>query len=154
LLLAAIVIGCDGGGEAAQDAAPDCSRADWPGPWTACPEADWVRDVAVAGGYRIVDETGSALVAEGGGDSFYIWTTTRTGEPVERLVRREGWQELGTVSGVRIYGHGDLWRWWATDEFLFWLNAGPFETSTLPDIPELRPLVAASLRLEPPTRKT
>ena len=40
-----------------------------PAPWTACPEADWVRLIAETAGYRITDETGSALVAESHGDA-------------------------------------------------------------------------------------
>jgi hypothetical protein len=67
------------------DAKPDadsprgCPRENWPGPWTACAEADWVRRVVESGGYRVVGETGSALVAEGKGQSFYAWTTGASG---------------------------------------------------------------------------
>jgi len=76
-------------------AAADCRGTDWPGPWTVCPQADWVRRVAAAAGYRTVGETGSALIAKGRGDNFYIWATQpeRTAEEVAG----ETWQEIGTV---------------------------------------------------------
>ncbi len=41
-----------------------CPHANWPGPWTACTEADWVRRVVEAGGYEVTGDPGSALVAE------------------------------------------------------------------------------------------
>jgi hypothetical protein len=129
-----------------------CPPAARHGPWTACVEAEWVSRVAEAAGYRVVDETGSALVAEGDGDSFYIWTTRHAiVPPIEKIVKEEGWEELGTASGVTIYGDERLWRWWSTDDTIFWIKAGPYETSTVPDVGELDRLVAASVRLPPPT---
>jgi hypothetical protein len=129
-----------------------CPRADWGGPWTACAEAEWVARVAEAAGYRIVGETGSALVAEGGGDGFYIWTTRHAiVSPIQQLAEDEGWQELGTAGRVTIYGDERLWRWWSTEDTIFWIKAGPYEKSTVPDVGELDRLVAASLRLQPPS---
>jgi hypothetical protein len=135
-------------------AAPDagtrrCGQPDYPGPWTACAEAAWVRQVAAEAGYRIVGETGSALVAAGGGDSFYIWTT-RLRQPVAALAA-EKWQQLGSVGNVPIYGDEHLWRWWAAQGYVFWIQQGPRETSTAPDVAELEPLVSASFKLRAPT---
>lgn len=127
-----------------------CPRPDWPGPWTACAEADWVGRIAAAAGYRIVDETGSALVAEGRGDSFYIWTTRHEiVPPVGRIVADEAWRRLGSAAGVAIYGDEHLWRWWSTEDTIFWIKAGPYEDSTVPGVGELDQLVAASLRTQP-----
>ncbi len=105
-----------------------------------------------AAGYRIVSETGSALVAKGGGDEFYVWTTRRALLPtIEQIVKDEGWEELGSASRVTIYGDKRLWRWWPAHDTIFWVKAGPHETSTVPDVGELDQLVGASLRLLPPT---
>ena len=129
-----------------------CPQSDWSGPWTACAEAKWVGRVASAAGYRIVGDTGSALVAEGRGHGFYIWTT-RAGivPPRDEIVAEEAWDELGSVRGLPIYGDQHLWRWWSTGDTIFWIQAGPSETSTVPDVAELDGLVAASLRLRPPS---
>jgi hypothetical protein len=140
----------------AQEADPavarGCPRGDWQGPWTACAEADWVARVARKAGYRIVAETGSALVAEGQGDSFYIWTTRQALlPPTDQIVDREGWSELGSTGGVTIYGDERLWRWWVANDTVFWIQAGPNESSTVPDVAELDQLVATSLQLEPPS---
>ena len=124
--------------------APDCRDPDWAGPWTACPEASWVRRVATDAGYRIINETGSALIARGGGDSFYIWATHR------RRGREGGadaWpREIGNVRGVTIRGDEDSWRWWPVHGMVVWLHA----YSSAPDVDELGPLVEASERLPPP----
>ena len=72
-------------GPRSADAKPDddsprgCPRENWPGPWVACAEADWVRRVVESGGYRVVGETGSAIVAGGKGQSFYAWTAPPPG---------------------------------------------------------------------------
>ena len=164
LLLAAV--GCGGGGKSEvgaakprrdDDTAPavarGCPRVDWSGPWTACAEADWVRRVANAAAYRVLGETGSALIAEGHGDGFYIWTTRHEiVPPTAEIVANEGWTELGRAGGAVIYGDKDLWRWWSTPDALFWIQAGPYPQSTPPDVDELDDLVAASLRLPPPPR--
>ena len=134
----------------ANDAPPSVRcPTDWPGPWTACPEAAWVRLVAVRAGFRIVDETGSALVAQGRGRSFYLWAT-EIDRSVGRIADDGGWLLLGRRAGVRVYGDGALWRLWSAQGFVFWLQAGPLATSRLPDLDDLEPLVRASMELSPP----
>jgi hypothetical protein len=128
---------------------PEECPPNWPGPWTACPEAQWVRDVAERGGYRIVGETGSALVAQGGGRSFHIWATELT-EPLRTVARKEKWREFGTVEGVPVYGDEALWRWWAAQGFAFWLQAGPRVDAELPTLGEMASLIRASKELAPP----
>ena len=138
--------------DASPAVARGCPRAGWSGPWTACAEADWVSRVAEAAGYRIAGETGSALIAEGQGDSFYIWTTRHEiVPPAAEIVAQEGWTELGRVGGVAIFGDKDLWRWWSNGHTIFWIKAGPSAQSTVPDVAELDDLVAASFRLQPPS---
>ena len=122
-----------------------CNSATYGGRWTDCPQADWVRAFAAEAGYRITDETGSALVAAGRGQSFYIWSTHLT---VSRTiaVKRDHWKTLGRVADVPIYHEGP-WRWWVVDDLdlVLWLNAGPHEFAGLPSLAELAPLVRASL---------
>jgi hypothetical protein len=117
----------------------------WPGPWTACPEAAWVRLIAGSAGYPITDETGSALVAEGRGHGFYIWATKAADEPPAA----QGWKRLGTVEGVDVFDDG-IRRRWVAQGFVFWLQAGPSTDATLPLLGEMQPLVQWSLDLPPP----
>ena len=134
----------------AQTLSSDECPPDWPGPWTACPEADWVQQVAERAGYRISGETGSALIARGNGKSFYIWVTEATPEEIARTAKRERWQTFGTVGGVEVYGDESVWRWWVSDGFVLWLKAGPYMDSQLPRLAEMGSLVRASGRVPPP----
>jgi hypothetical protein len=128
---------------------PGCP-AGWRGPWTACPEADWAHQIAARAGYRITGETGSALIAEGNGRSFYIWTTEVPTEEVARAAKREKWQLLGAVATVEVYGDEALWRWWPAQGYVVWLQAGPSVDSQVPRLEELRSLVRGSKALPPP----
>ena len=123
---------------------------DWPGPWTACPQAAWVEQLANHAGYRITGETGSALIAQGNGSSFYIWATEGTPKQVSRPAKRERWQGLGAVDGVEVYGDLRLWRWWLVEDFVVWLQAGPYMNSRLPSLAEMESLVRASETVLPP----
>jgi hypothetical protein len=124
----------------------------WPGPWTACPEARWVRQVAERAGYRVVAETGSALVAEGEGRSFYIWATELAGKELSATAKREEWHPLGVVEGVEVFGDEREWRWWSAQGFVFWLHAGPLEDATIPELREMAALVRTSQELPPPNK--
>jgi hypothetical protein len=129
----------------------DCPP-DWPGPWTACPEAEWVQQVAERAGYRITGDTGSALISQGHGWSFYIWGFAMAPEEIARAARRESWRRLGTVAGVEVYGDESLWRWWVTEGFVIWLHAGPRQDSRLVPFSEMESLVRASEAVPPPSR--
>jgi hypothetical protein len=122
---------------------------DWPGPWTACPEAAWVGRVAETAGYRLAGDTGSALVAEGGGDSFYIWATQHD-RPFSELAADERWKPLARVDDVPVYGDRTLWRWWPAQGFVFWLQAGPRAKSTLPPVDGMDGLISASQTVRQP----
>ncbi len=124
-----------------------CPRPDWPGPWTACAEADWVRGVVEAGGYRVVGETGSALVAEGKGRSFYIWTTRARRSPAAMAVGN--WRHLADVNGVGVYGDEVLWRFWEAQGSIFWVKEGPTGDSVVPSPHELEALLEASRAVRP-----
>jgi hypothetical protein len=128
--------------QAASPTAEECP-AGWPGPWTACPEADWVQELAERAGYRITGKTGSALIAKGEGSSFYIWATEAP-SVASREVSQGVWEPLGRVEGVQVFGDESLWRWWVVDDSVLWLQAGPFEHSRLPSLEELEALVRAS----------
>lgn len=117
---------------------------DWPGPWTACPEAEWVERVAERAGYRITGKTGSALIARGRGQSFYIWGFGATEQEIEQAANREAWHPLALVEGVVVYGDEDMWRWWVADGFILWLQAGPTMDSRPPSLAEMGALVEAS----------
>lgn len=123
-----------------------CPRANWPGPWTACAEADWVRRVVEAAGYEIVGETGSALVAEGSGRSFYIWTT-RARRPAAAMATGP---RIDVVDGVDVYGDDELWRFWDAQGSVFWVQEGPRGESIIPSPDELRGLIEAARTIPPP----
>jgi hypothetical protein len=131
-------------GEAGVAAVPDECGPAWDGPWTACPEADWVQRVAERAGYRITGETGSALIAQGKGQGFYILGYEAPEQEVRKVAAREGWKPLAVVEGVVVYGDERLWRWWVVDEFILLLHAGPYEDSKLPPLDEMGALVEAS----------
>jgi hypothetical protein len=110
---------------------------------------DWVQRVAERAGYRIVGETGSALIAEGAGRSFYIWPVGATSEEIRAAARRESWPLFGRVGGVKVYGDEAVWRWWVAKGFVIWLSAGP-DDDPLPTLPAMAPLVRASRLIPPP----
>jgi hypothetical protein len=141
----------EGDGASVDDpGARGCPRENWPGPWTACAEADWVRRVVARGGYQVVGETGSALVAEGRGRSFYVWTTAAVRSPGAIAAGAGNWRRLATIDGVAIYGDDDLWRYWQAQGTTFWVKEGPRGDSIVPSPAELAPLVAASRMIPPP----
>jgi hypothetical protein len=122
----------------------------WPGPWTLCPQADWVRQVVRRTDYRLAGETGSALIAEGNGRSFFIWAT-----PVPRsfaaLARSENWKLLGRIDGSRVWGSED-WSWWVAQDHIFWVSVGPqgLSRAPAPNESELGSLIRASKTLPRP----
>jgi len=161
-VVAATVFGCDSSDRPAKEGRsvsgstlsvtewkPNDCPPNWPGPWTACPEAEWVRLVAETAGYRITDETGSALVVEGRGDGFYIHARPMSEKHFLATARREEWRRRGSAEGVQLFGEGP-WRWWRAQGFVFWLHAGPHADATLPTHRGLPALVRASLDLPPP----
>ena len=108
--------------------------------------------VAQRAGYRISGETGSALIAEGNGRSFYIWTTPAAmAEEIQKAIRNEDWQPFGSVEGVQVYGDESVWRWWVGESFTIWLQAGPTKDSRLPSLTEMASLVRASETLPEPS---
>ena len=117
------------------------------GPWTTWPEAFWTRRIAEEGGYRIVSETGSALVAAGKGHEFSIWATEPE-RPIGEIASKEKWRRIATVRGVAGYGDRDLWRFWVAQGFIFWVKAGPRDSSVLPAPGRLGAVIDASLRLK------
>jgi hypothetical protein len=107
------------------------------GPWSTWPEADWVRAIVKRGGYDVVGETGSAVVASGKGHEFSIWATEGRAKRVPNTRR------LATVRGVPIHGDRDVWRYWHARGFTFWVHGA----SATPSAGRLAPVVDASLRL-------
>jgi hypothetical protein len=89
--------GEDSAEERADPGARGCPRENWPGPWTACAEAEWIRRVVREGGHEVVDETGSALVAEGQGRSFYVWTTRARRKPEAIAGEAGNWRRLAVI---------------------------------------------------------
>jgi hypothetical protein len=139
-------------GERSDPGPRGCPRENWPGPWTACAEADWVRRVVVEGGYQVVGETGSALVAEGKGRSFYVWTTPAVRNAATIAADAGNWRRLATIDAAAIYGDDDLWRFWQAQAFIFWVKEGPRGDSVVPSPAELTRLVQASTVVPPPPR--
>lgn len=132
---------------AGRSAAAWASVRDWPGPWTRCAEAEWVREIVGAAGYRVMQETGSALVAANDELSFYIWTTENAAEV---MAEPGPWKRLTTIAGTPVYGDERLWRFWSAHGFIFWIKQGPTATAALPTPADLQPLIAASREVRPP----
>jgi hypothetical protein len=122
----------------------------WPGPWTLCPQADWVRQVVRGTEYRLAGETGSALIAEGNGRSFFIWATP-VPPSLAALARSENWKLLGRIDGSRVWGGEDR-HWWVAQDHIFWVSVGPQGLSRAPELneSELGPLIRASKALPRP----
>jgi hypothetical protein len=141
-MLVVLVAGCAGGKEQAIPPSappPDCDSPSYPGPWAACPEADWVRAVAYQAGYRVVGESGSAIELERPGHGLYVWTTPADG-PGEPGHRRTLADTVVTANGVRA--------WWDISGLRVWVSGGP--ASDLPRSAELEELVAASVAVSAP----
>ena len=113
VLVTFVGVACSGAAE--ESGVRGCPRSNWPGPWTACAEADWVERVVEAGGYDVVGGTGSALTAEGGSRAFYVWTTgsrLEESQPVDDwrpyVLGRTGLHLLGgirsTLDGREAHG--------------------------------------------------
>jgi hypothetical protein len=120
----------------------NCDEDDYPGPWTACPEAAWVQRIAEGAGYEIVDYMGSALVAHGRGDSFYIWAARGVAP------RSEQGRVLCRVGDLDVRGTGwrtGDWRSWRAQGFTFWISAGPTADSTSPEACSMGRLIRESL---------
>jgi hypothetical protein len=110
----------------------------------------WVSRAITRAGYRVTGDTGGALIGTGQGmHSFYAWATkVRDGVPRER----KRWPLVGAAGRLRLYGQADR-RWWLTQGFVVWIEAGPFEHSVLPGGRGLRRLVEASQVLAAPKTK-
>ena len=138
VMAALLLAGCSYGSPT-EDVATQASTSACPplgGPWSQSSEAAWVWEIVETGGYRVVAETGSALVASGKGHEFYIWAAEgRAKSPKSR--------RLATVRGVPVYGDRDLWRWWYAQGFTFWVKGA----AATPAAGRLAPVVDASLRL-------
>jgi len=117
------------------------------GPWShpACPAPAWVRAVVEEAGFRVVGDTGSALVAEADGIRFYIHTTNRDDASMEAFVnslRAEGYEPFPVdyypvlTDGTRVV--------WKVDGLAVWMsdNLEPLSPAVVDRV------VAASLRVD------
>jgi hypothetical protein len=105
----------------------------------------WVARVVERAGYRVSGDTGAVLIATGQGrQSFHAWAI-RVSYGVPRC--QPG--DAACLSGVRLLGRKHR-RWWLTQGFAFWIEAGPFAHSILPHRSGLSRLIEASLALAPP----
>jgi hypothetical protein len=53
---------------------------------------------------------------------------------------------------VTVYGD-DVWRWWRSQGWVLWMQAGPTEDARLPTRKELAPLIRAARKLAAPPAK-
>ena len=139
LLLAA---GCGGNGGEPGNTPADARPVD----------ADWIARVAERAGFAVTGETESALIVEGRGPSFYLWSTPLA-KPVAELAEEEGWQPLGSSAGADVFGDGELWQWWVVQDRIVWANAGPMANDRVPTLAELAPLISASREVPAPPTK-
>jgi hypothetical protein len=103
----------------------------------------WARAIALRAGYRVAGWTGSASVAKGRGESFYIWMT---GYVSHSELHAEGYRVVDHIEGIPVYSDKNRLAW-VTREATVWINAGPTEESVAPKANRLRRLVAASRAL-------
>ena len=106
--------------------------------WSWCPIAEWVSGALAEGGFRVVGDTGSALVAGGGGREFSVWASDRVGA---EAIQREGYPFVRKVAGRKVFG-GDIQYTWSVPQLQIWVAKGPTETA-LPHLEQLRPLIVA-----------
>jgi hypothetical protein len=63
--------------------------------------------------------------------------------PAKRAARSSLWETVGRVDGVPLYGDDGLRRWWIVDDFILWVEAGPYAHSRLPSSEGLKALMRA-----------
>jgi hypothetical protein len=158
-LAVSTLTGCSGGGDAPRAAHPATHTDTVQSAGTAarvieeCPELPercaavtrWVARVVERAGYRVSADTGGVLIATGQGrQSFHAWAIR-----VSYGVPRCQLGDAACLSGVRLLGRKHR-RWWLTQGFAFWIEAGPFAHSILPPRSGLSGLIEASLALAPP----
>ena len=130
-----ILVGCSFSDEPARVSTRDPCGAH--GARSFWAEAAWVRTVVNAGGYDVIRQRSSVLVASGKGHVFSIWATRG------RTPRRPYARRLASVRGVPVFGKRKRWRYWHARGFTFWVEGG----NPLPAAGRLAPVVDASLRI-------
>jgi hypothetical protein len=132
-----------------REATATCATDEWPGPWTACPEAVWVREIVTRAGCRLTGETGSALIAACDDTAISIWVTRGPSKDVEP----DGtpWTRHARIANTVVYGDARLWRFWRAQGYVFWVKPGPRETDRPPSSAVLAELIEASQQLQPPS---
>ncbi|MGH2681608.1 MAG: hypothetical protein ACRDIX_00050 [Actinomycetota bacterium] len=121
------------------------------GPWSDpdCPWAAWTGEVVETAGYEVTGDTGSALIAEGAGAEFFIWTTEA--DPTDQYVvpPEPGFEEgiyllYQNVADITVYTDGTRLLW-TVQGFHVWVEEnvdGPIPVRAL------EPLVRASLTVD------
>lgn len=89
------------------EARGDAEVCDQTGPWSYCPEARWLRRVAIEAGFDVIGDTGSALELEGYGFTLHAWNT-KGATPVDEVAREEGYEQH---SGTDVYSDGKRLLW-------------------------------------------
>jgi hypothetical protein len=107
-------------------------------PWVDCPLADWVRNAIWDAGFAVDGRTGSAIVGNADGTSFYMWTTTNPGDPLEPV-----YVPLMKVDNVTVFS-GDTQAVWEARGIRVWVQAGPTD-EVLPSREQIEALVRAGL---------
>jgi len=106
--------------------------------WAECPLADWVRNTIWEAGFSVDGRTDSAIVGNADGRSFYMWTTTDLGDPLE-----PAYVPLMRVDNVTVFSGGTQAVWEARG-IRVWVEAGPTD-ELLPSRKQIGALVRASL---------
>jgi hypothetical protein len=121
---------------------------EWPGPWTACPDAAWIAAVIGRADYSVMGETGTAVTGEGDGWGFNLWATSNPED-----IALEDWPVFGRTAGVELRGDPASQLWWPAQERIVWLSAGVTQDARIPTLTELAPLIRASRELAAPPSK-
>ena len=111
------------------EARGDAEVCDQTGPWSYCPEARWLRRVAIEAGFDVTGDTGSALELEEYGHRLYAWNTK--GEtPVDEVAREEGYEQR---SGTDVYSDGERLLWDGQGLHIYVSSADESVIDDLPD---------------------
>lgn len=110
------------------------------GPWTYCPQANWLRRVMVAAGFEVKGDTGTALEVDTPTRRLYAWNTLAIA-PVEEVARAEGYERLGTSDA---YSDGQRLLWEA-QELHIYLSAADDEPIDALPVEEIARAINASL---------
>jgi hypothetical protein len=98
-------------------------------------------------GFNVAGNTGSALIVEGDGEEFFLWTA----DNLESLADR-GWPVHAVVGRTKVYGYPapDDSLAWEAQGLQVYVEAGPRRFAVRPSLEAVERLVEASYQAGSP----